>query len=228
MRIHFIQHVSFENPGSLIDWAHEKNCTITFTKIFEEIKFPAPELFDMLIVMGGPYGVYEEEAFGWMKEEKKFIKDAITAKKKVLGICLGAQFIAEALGAKVYKHTKNEIGWFNITKEENYFLTDKLPENFTTFHWHGDTFDLPDGTVQLFCSKACSQQVFFYNNHVMTLQFHPEINNNLLQSMIEHEKHELIKSSYVQTEDEIYSLAEKHLPAQSVFIFSMMNAFASL
>ena len=228
MHIHFIQHVSFEYPGSLLDWANENNHAISITKIFEEALFPPTDLFDVLIIMGGPMAVYDEQNAAWLREEKNFIKTAITKKKKVLGICLGSQLVAETLGAKVYKHSQNEIGWFDIKKEENHFITDKLPLNFSAFHWHGDTFDLPEGAVQLFSSKVCSQQGFIYNNHVMAFQFHPEINNELLQSMIEHEKHELIKSNYVQTEEEIYKSAAQNLSLQKEIIFSIMDAFVSL
>ena len=108
MKIHFIQHVAFEYPGYLLHWAQQEQHEISFTKIFETVSFPTVENFDMLIVMGGPMGVYEEEKYHWLKEEKIFIKHAIDAKKKVLGICLGSQLVAEALGAKVYQHTIKE------------------------------------------------------------------------------------------------------------------------
>lgn len=225
MHLHFIQHVSFEWPGSIIDWALEKGHEVSFTKIFEEAKFPAQHSFDMLVVMGGPMGVYEENVFEWMKEEKKFIKQTIDEGKKVLGICLGSQLVAEALGAKVYKHRQNEIGWFEVFKNEPHTVTKNLPDAFTTFHWHGDTFDLPDGATQLFGSKACSRQGFIFNDNVMALQFHPEINRELLYSMTEHERHELIKDVYVQTEDEIKMMGETYLPEQKQLIFLLLDNF---
>ena len=228
MRIQFIQHVSFEYPGSLIDWANERKHTVSFTKVFEHENYPALDTFDMLIVMGGPMGVYEENEFEWMKDQKKFLKEVIAAKKKVAGICLGSQFIAEALGAKVYKHTHNEIGWFDIYKKEDHLITKNLPANFTSFHWHGDTFSLPDGAVQLFHSEACEQQGFIYDDHVLALQFHPEINTSLLQSMVEHERHEVIKADLVQRGEKIIDLAKQYLPVQKEFVFTLMNEFISL
>ena len=104
--------------------------------------------------MGGVMSVYEENKYAWMKAEKEFIKKSIEANKKVLGICLGAQFIAEVLGAKVFSHTKKEIGWFELEKVLQHTLTDKLPQTFTTFHWHGDTFTLPDNSIHLFKTRC--------------------------------------------------------------------------
>lgn len=228
MHLHFIQHVSFEYPGSLIDWADEYGHTYSFTKIFENEVYPPIHSFDMLIVMGGPMGVYEENEYAWMKTQKQFLKEVIASKKKLLGICLGSQFIAEALGAKVYKHTYNEIGWFDVYKKEKHAVTENLPETCMAFHWHGDTFSLPEGAVQLFRSNACGQQGFIYSDHVMALQFHPEINAKLLYSMIEHERHELVKADFVQEEEDIKKLGEKYLPAQKQFIYSLMDAFVSV
>lgn len=102
MRIHFIQHMPFEHPASVADWAAENNHATTYTKVFENTAFPSLNAFDMLVILGGIMGVYDEDKYAWMPAEKVFIRQAIKAKKKVLGICLGAQFIAEALGANVF------------------------------------------------------------------------------------------------------------------------------
>ena len=90
MHIHFIQHMPFENPGSIADWAKEKNYTTSYTKIFEDANFISIDSFDVLVIMGGVMGVYEEDKYEWMKAEKTFIKKSIEANKKVLGVCLGA------------------------------------------------------------------------------------------------------------------------------------------
>ncbi len=221
MRIHFIQHVSFEYPGSIIKWAVENNHTTRFTNMFEQPLFPAMNQFDMLIIMGGPMGVYEEEKFPWIIEEKKFIHAAIDADKKVLGICLGSQLIADVLGAKVYPNRLKEIGWWPVQKTNDHPLTVSLPREFTSFHLHGDTFDLPAGATQLFRTKGCEQQGFVYKNNVAAIQFHPEIETELLQNMIEHEKETFIQSTYIQTEEEIRKNALRHLPGQPIY----MNAF---
>src|SRR5688572_23524659 len=116
MRIHFIQHVAFESPGYLLQWAEEHQHTISFTRIYESPVFPSVDDIDWLIVMGGPMGSYQEDQYSWLKAEKEFIRAVIDAGKKVLGICLGSQLVAAALGAKVYPHVQKEIGWWPVKK----------------------------------------------------------------------------------------------------------------
>jgi len=217
----------FEHPASIADWAAEKNHTTTYTKVFENASFPAMNAFDMLVIMGGVMGVYEEEEYAWMFAQKTFIKTAIEAKKKVLGICLGAQFIAESLGAKVFPHTIKEIGWFEVEKVTPHKLTQKLPQVFTTFHWHGDTFNLPGNAIHLFKTEGCAQQGFVYNDHVAGLQFHMEIKEDLLNGMTENERAELIKDDFVQTEEEIKSLMQQHISQQKKFMYDFLDALSN-
>lgn len=226
MRIHFIQHMPFEHPASIADWAQENEHSSTYTRIFADQSLPAIDSFDMLVIMGGVMGVYEEEKYDWLKEEKLFIKNSIANNKKVFGVCLGAQLIAEALGAKVYPHTKKEIGWFEIEKVQPHKFTEHLPQTLTTFHWHGDTFNLPENAIHIFKSQACSQQGFVYNDQVIGLQFHMEVRKDLLDGMTDNERAELKKDLFVQTEDEIKTLAVKHLNQQKNFMFKLLDAFA--
>ncbi len=228
MHIHFIQHMPFEYPASIAAWAAEKNHTTTYTRVFEDASFPSTDTFDMLVIMGGVMGVYEEDQYAWMPAEKSFIKNAIESKKKVLGVCLGAQFVAEALGAKVFPHTIKEIGWLPVEKVVPHKLTEKLPQTFTTFHWHGDTFTLPKNAIHLFKTKACEQQGFIYNDHVAALQFHLEVKEDLLNGMTENERAELIKDKYVQTEDEIKSLMKEYIGQQEKFMHDLLEAFVQL
>ena len=162
------------------------------------------------------------------ESRKTFIKKSIEANKKVLGICLGAQFITEALGAKVFPHTKKEIGWFEVEKVLQHKLADKLPQKFTTFHWHGDTFTLPENAIHLFKTNACEQQGFVYNNHVAGLQFHMEIKKDLLNNMTKNERAELLKADYVQSEDEIKNLMTKYISEQKKFMYNFLEAFTGL
>jgi GMP synthase-like glutamine amidotransferase len=212
----------------LADWAAEKNHTTTYTRVFEEATFPLIDAFDMLVIMGGVMGVYEEDEYAWMPAEKAFIKRAIEAKKKVFGVCLGAQFIAESLGAKVFPHTTKEIGWFEVEKVAQHKLTQKLPQTFTTFHWHGDTFNLPDNAIHLFKTEGCAQQGFVYNDHVAGLQFHMEVKEDLLNGMTENERAELIKDKYVQSEEEVKSLMQQYISQQKKFMYEFLDAFIQL
>jgi GMP synthase-like glutamine amidotransferase len=215
----------FEYPASIADWAAEKSHTTTYTKVFEDAIFPSTDNFDVLIIMGGVMGVYEEDIYPWMPEEKAFIKRSIEAKKKVLGICLGSQLVAEALDASVFPHTRKEIGWFAVEKVSGHELTDKLPQTFTTFHWHGDTFTLPENAIHLFNTEACAQQGFVYKDHVAGLQFHMEVKEDLLNNMTENERTELIKAEYVQTEEEIKTLMPQYINQQKKFMYDFLDTF---
>ena len=206
MHIHILQHISFESPGMITGWAKENNHSISFTYLFEaNHSYPATDTIDMLLILGGPMGVYEEEKFPWMKMEKQFIRDCIAAEKIVLGICLGSQLLAEALGAKVYPHHTKEIGFFPALKTvaaTKDLLFKGLPEEWMVFHWHGDIFDLPPNATLLFKTDACKNQAY-RKGKCIGIQFHPEGDKKLIMAMVQNEKHELIKGEYVQTEEEI-------------------------
>lgn len=208
MKIHCLQHVSFEGLGSIENWIRQNGFQLTYTKFFEpDYHFPEMNDFDFLIIMGGPMGVYDEDKYVWMESEKKFIFNSIHANKKVLGICLGAQLIASVLGAKVYPNHQKEIGWFDIKSN----LSNKNPlflENETkikVFHWHGDTFDLPLNSKLFASNSVCENQAFIYKGHVVGLQFHLEITLNSLTNMLQHCADELLSAPFIQSAQEILS-----------------------
>ena len=114
MRIHYLQHVPFENPGSILTWAEENNCFVSSTKLYQNDSLPGQKDFDWLVIMGGPMNIYEEKNYHWLTEEKIFIKESIAAGKIVIGLCLGGQLLADAIGGKVTANPCKEIGWFPI------------------------------------------------------------------------------------------------------------------
>ncbi len=207
MKIHIIQHLEHENAGFILDWANERHHHLSFSFLFEpNIAFPDVDDFDMLVILGGTMSVHDEKKFKWLKAEKEFIKQTIQANKIIAAICLGSQLLAEALGSKVYRNKYKEIGFFPVRKtnagrQDNVIA--HIPETWQVFHWHGDTFDIPQGAVHLFYSDACQIQAF-RKDKMIGLQFHPEMNTTLLKAMINFERDELIKSSYVQTEAELF------------------------
>jgi GMP synthase (glutamine-hydrolysing) len=143
--------------------------------------------------MGGSMGIYDHAEHPWLVKEKEFIRTAIAAQKPVLGICLGAQLIADVLGTRVYSGLQKEIGWFPIHRAEN--TTELLPTEQTVFHWHGDTFDCPNGATCLASTPTCPNQGFIYKNHVVALQFHLETTPESMQSIIENSTAELAESA---------------------------------
>jgi GMP synthase (glutamine-hydrolysing) len=208
MNIHCLQHISFENPGSIKDWALENHHTITYTYFFED-NFILPDLnnIDALIIMGGNMNAVEDKIYPWLTKEKELIKAAIKAHKKVIGICLGAQLITAALGGKVYPNNEKEIGFFPIQ-----FIDDVLSHPFfnhfknpyTVFHWHGDTFDLPYNTQLIASSAVCKHQAFLIGNNVMGLQFHFEMTETIIEDMILHDGNELTEEGkYIQSKAQL-------------------------
>lgn len=203
MRIHYFQHVPFEGLGMIADWAGERGHTLSRTAFYEQaISLPDIEDYDALTVMGGPMGVYEEDAYPWLKQEKGHIRAAIDAGKPVLGICLGAQLIAASLGAKVAPHSHKEIGWFPVAVEDSvagHPILSGLNPAMTVLHWHGDRFEIPVGAVRLMSSAACDNQAFLYGKHVLGLQFHLEMDAPAVEAILESCGHELVKEEWIQT-----------------------------
>jgi GMP synthase-like glutamine amidotransferase len=153
--------------------------------------------------LGGPMSVNDEADLPWLKEEKHFISEAISSGKPVLGICLGAQLIANALGARVYPGRHKEIGWFDIECTSNDPDLFRFPKTATVFHWHGETFDLPPGASRLARSAGCENQAFQIGSRVMGLQFHLETTPESAASIISHCRYELVEGTFIQSEDEL-------------------------
>ncbi len=206
MKIHYLQHVSFEGPGSMESVLKEKEHILSVTRLYQKPRFPDINDLDWLIIMGGPMGIHDHDQYPWLLAEKRFIEKAIAAGKIILGICLGAQLIADVLGAKVYKNEYKEIGWFDIetTPEINQTILKRaIPPTLEVFHWHGDTFDVPHGAINIASSKACSHQGFILEDRILALQFHMETTPESAATLIENGRHELDGSKYVQQDAEM-------------------------
>ena len=171
---------------------------------------PGIEEIDFLIVTGGPMSVNDESQYPWLIEEKNFIKSAIEAGKPVLGICLGAQLITDAMGGKVCPNSEKEIGWFPVEAVDlENSSAYRFPEETEVFHWHGETFSLPAGAVQIAKSQGCNNQAFQIGSNVIGLQFHLETTPVSAQSIVENCRDELVEGLYIQTETEILSAPEE-------------------
>lgn len=177
MNVHYLQHVAFEGLGSIEAWVRRGGHTLGATHFYRGDPLPAVDAMDLLVVMGGPMNIYEEADYPWLADEKRFIERAIAAGRRVLGICLGAQLVADVLGARVYANAEKEIGWFQVEKTESAAasrLFAAFPAQLDVFHWHGDTFDIPAGAVRVARSAGCANQAFVYDKRVVGLQFHLE------------------------------------------------------
>ncbi|HBI14229.1 MAG TPA: amidotransferase [Desulfobulbaceae bacterium] len=206
MRAHYLQHVPFEGLGSIEPWLETKGYELTHTRFFESTELPDTKAIDLLVIMGGPMSVNDEDKFPWLVSEKQFVREVIESGKPVLGICLGAQMIASSMGARVFPNPVKEIGWFPIyTVDSIDGSIFSFPPSETVFHWHGETFDLPSGAIRLAKSEGCENQAFQLGKSVIGLQFHLETTPESAGQIVSHCRDELVPSTYVQTEEEILS-----------------------
>lgn len=205
MHIHYIQHVPFEGLGYIETWLMQHQHTITVTRVWDKPVFPSPDEWDVLIIMGGPMGVYDESIYPWLAEEKIFIADAVKAGKNIIGICLGAQLLADVCGAAVAPNAMKEIGWFpvNFDKSFSEWVGGEVPSEMTVFHWHGDRFEKPAGSRMQASSVACDHQLFTIGENMIGLQFHLEADPGSVASMLRSGAGELVEDRYVQTLEEI-------------------------
>lgn len=229
MNIHFLQHVPFEGLASIRGWIERGGHKVTCTRLYAGDGFPRPDSIDLLIVMGGPMGVYDVDQYPWLKAEKAFLRAVIDTGKRVLGICLGAQLIADVLGARVYPNSQKEIGWFPLTRTaaaENSALGRLLPAEFMAYHWHGDTFDLPPGAVHLAQTPICRHQAYAIGDRILGLQFHLETTPESARELIEHCSDELIDAPTIQSAADM--LADNtHFVALNGLMFALLNGLTA-
>ncbi|MBS1202913.1 MAG: synthase family protein [Chromatiaceae bacterium] len=229
MRIQCLKHVTFEGPAGIADWAEARGHTITLTPLYEGVPVPDLDAFDWLVVMGGPMGVGDESVHPWLAPEKALIGRAIAAAKTVLGVCLGAQLIAEALGARVYPNPEKEIGWMPVELTESGRdspLTGFLPASLDVFHWHGDTFDLPPGAVRLARSGPCANQAFVYDGRVLGLQFHLESTPASVADILAHCAQDIVPAPYVQTAERMLAATPEDYARINGALFGILDRLA--
>ena len=194
MRVHYLQHVPFEGLGSIAPWLERAGHGISGSMLYASPELPSVASIDALVVMGGPMSVNDEGAHPWLVGEKRLVRDTIDSGKPVLGICLGAQLIASALGSKVFRNAGKEIGWFpveGIASEDPSLF--RFPPSMPAFHWHGETFDLPPGATRIARSAACENQAFQLGASTLALQFHLETTPESARALVEHCRDELVR-----------------------------------
>ncbi|HSQ60055.1 MAG TPA: type 1 glutamine amidotransferase [Acidobacteriota bacterium] len=197
MRVRVLQHVPHEGPGAIAEWAEARGHELSVTRFDRGEAAPGPDAFDALVVMGGPMSANDESKYSWITPEKHLIEAAIQHDRRVLGVCLGAQLIASALGYRVFAAPEAEIGWLPVRTRPEAARSRafaEMPASFTPLHWHAETFDLPQGALHLAETDACPHQAFEIEFDggparggalVLALQFHLEATETTVRGMIE-------------------------------------------
>jgi GMP synthase (glutamine-hydrolysing) len=206
MKIICIQHVDFETPGVIETWAQEKRHSFHVLKPYQGDGFPDIQEYDFVISMGGPQSPREASHLSYLQAEIAFLKKAIDANKHVLGFCLGAQLIGEALGAKTLKSPEKEVGVFPITlteEGEKDPLFHDFSHSFPVIHWHNDMPGKTPDSVLLAASEGCPIQAYRYGPRVYGLQFHMEITREGIQELILHASSDLAPSRFTQSKTEL-------------------------
>ncbi|MGH7996546.1 MAG: type 1 glutamine amidotransferase [Opitutaceae bacterium] len=210
MRVHVLQHVAFEGLGTMERWLLARGHRLSWTRLHAGEPLPATAAdFDWLIAMGGPMNVYQYRDHPWLGNERRLIGDAVAAGRRVLGVCMGAQLIADALGGKVFQNEEREIGWFPVRAVPGGAASPfRFPAETRAFHWHGDTFSLPTGSTWLAESAGCAHQAFAVGTRVLALQFHLEMTGDEIGRLAKACVGELGAGRYIQPEEALVAGAE--------------------
>ena len=184
-----LQHVDCEGMGLWEECCREDGIALEIVALHHEAPIPPPHHFQAVISLGGPMNVYEEETYPFLKAEDAFIQEVVAAGIPFLGICLGGQLLAKAVGGCVTRNPVKEIGWHAVELDQpgqRDPLFAGLPDRLPVFQWHGDTFSLPSGAVRLARSDACQNQAFRFGfgGIAYALQFHLEVTPTLIDQWV--------------------------------------------
>lgn len=188
-KVLIIQHVGCEGPGTILPVLINSGYSVEYTRLYLG-ELPPEDItgFDGLVILGGPMGVSDADKYPYINSELKLIDSALKAGSPILGICLGAQLMAHAAGARVYHGETKEIGWYDLTLTGEGVLDKSfsaLPKTQSVFQWHGETFDLPSGSTLLASSKLFPNQAFRIGENAYALQFHFEVTEEMIKGFLE-------------------------------------------
>jgi GMP synthase-like glutamine amidotransferase len=225
MILHILQHDPDEGPGAIADWAAARGHALRTTHVYRGDALPDLESGDLLVAMGGPMNIYQDRDHPWLRAERSFLERHIGKGGRALGVCLGAQLLADALGGRVMQNSQVEIGWFPVRfTDEARALFPFLPEEKEIMHWHGDTFELPAGAMRLGTSEACANQGFLYEGRILGLQFHAEVTRDFAAALLRQAGTDLRPEAFVQDGQTILGHSDADFESAHTLLSGLLDA----
>lgn len=233
LRVHYFQHIAGEGFGSCYNFLKAHKAKITATEFFalpvdlplELEALPHVDEVDLLIIMGGTMSVNDEANYPWLKLEKRWLRRYLASGKPAIGLCLGGQLIANALGAAVSRNQYQELGWMDVGRAshipENCF---QIPEKINIMQWHSETFEIPRGGIRLAENEVCRNQLYQIGRNVLGFQFHPEMTPHALQLLIENEEDMAVfNGEFVQSIAELKKQTKINFNKATICLIKQLN-----
>jgi GMP synthase-like glutamine amidotransferase len=226
MKACIIQHIEEEKGGEIKNWLEKNKWEIDILRLYAEEKPNKNNIYDLIVIMGGPMSIYDDHKYPFLQEEKKWLLDVIKNHHhtKLLGICLGAQLLAFLLGGKVYKNKYPEIGWYPIEIDNKEKIFKNIPKEIMAFHYHGDTFSIPDGGKRIATNIHTENQAFSYKDRIFGFQFHLEMTETIIKEILE-KYYDFVpeQEKAVQNKKEILNYTKKYLPETKKILFTILE-----
>ncbi len=228
--MHVLQHVPFEGPARIDDWARRRGHPLVITHLYANEPLPDHDDYDLLVLMGGPMSVNDEAEHSWLVAEKRFVARALELERPIIGVCLGAQLIAAAAGCSVYPASEKEIGWFPVRRVEERAESPvrvPLPDGLVPLHWHGETFDLPAGAVRLAETDPVPNQAFWLGRRALGLQFHIEATVASVAALVAHAAADITGGPFQQRAAAIVAAAEQRTAETAPVLDAVLDRLAA-
>lgn len=220
MRINIIQHTPNERPGSILDWAHDRNHDVYIYHPYQFGYLPKVDETDMLVIMGGPMSVNDD--VDWIEFERDLIKELAQRDVPIFGACFGAQQLSKAFGGKINTSPVKEVGWAPVYLKSD--VIDGIPAELTAMHWHGETFEIPDNAELLFSSELLANQGFVIGHRIVGLQFHFELQTDNVREIVTNDFNYIDGSVFKQTKEDIL---DKEVPKENKDVMYTILDFIS-
>ena len=220
MKSYIFQHVAFEGSGAILPYLESLGHHVHLVRLYADEELPQAADVDFAVLLGGPMSALDESEYPFLAKEKQFCREMFAANKPLLGICLGAQILANAFFAPIRQNPEKEIGWFPVVFENGFSIN--------VFHWHWETFDIPEYAMPLAYSEGCRNQAFKIGR-MMGLQFHLETTEESMRALWENAADELesaisSKAKYVQTKEQMLAAGKRYIPQANALLKEFLNA----